>query len=85
MSQYLNMVRVLEKNGFIVTSFLTSEEKIDAFSQRQEYQGNINYFVVLGNEKNSATRRQFDAVHELGHIILHDWYYDLELISREEF
>ncbi|MCA1213863.1 XRE family transcriptional regulator [Bacillus amyloliquefaciens] len=80
-----NMVRVLEKNGFIVTSFLTSEEKIDAFSQRQEYQGNINYFVVLGNEKNSATRRQFDAAHELGHVILHDWYYDLELITREEF
>lgn len=80
-----NIVRVLERNGFIVTSFLTKEEKIDAFSQRQDFNGNVNYFIVLGNEKNSAARRQFDAAHELGHIILHDWSYDLELISREEF
>lgn len=80
-----NMVRQLEKYGFVVTSFATEGRTIDAFSQRQEVNGNEYYFVVLGSDKNSAARRQFDAAHELGHIILHDWSLDLEQVSREEF
>lgn len=80
-----NMVRQLEKNGFIVTSFSTEGRSIDAFSQRQEVNGNEYYFIVVGNDKNTAARRQFDAAHELGHIILHDWSLDLEQVSREEF
>ncbi|MBJ6360920.1 helix-turn-helix domain-containing protein [Paenibacillus sp. GCM10012307] len=80
-----NMVRLLEKNGIIVTSFSTDGEGIDAFSQRQQVEGCDYYFVVLGEDKRSATRRQFDAAHELGHIILHDWTHDIESLSREEF
>lgn len=80
-----NMVRLLEKNGFIVASFLTEGKSIDAFSQRQEVNGDEYYFIVLGSDKNSASRRQFDSAHELGHIILHDWSLDLEQVSREEF
>lgn len=80
-----NMVYILEKNGFIVTSFGTENANIDAFSQRQEVDSEEYYFIVLGSDKNSATRRQFDAAHELGHIMLHDWNADLELVSREEF
>ncbi|MFD0716294.1 helix-turn-helix domain-containing protein [Paenibacillus sp. GCM10027626] len=80
-----NMVYILEKNGFIVTSFGTDNANIDAFSQRQEVDGEEYFFIVLGSDKSSATRRQFDAAHELGHIMLHDWNADLELVSREEF
>ncbi|EGL18109.1 MULTISPECIES: XRE family transcriptional regulator [unclassified Paenibacillus] len=80
-----SMVYVLEKNGFIVTSFGTDNTHIDAFSQRQEVAGAEYFFIVLGSDKSSATRRQFDAAHELGHIMLHDWNNDLELVSREEF
>ncbi|GJM78296.1 hypothetical protein HMSSN139_07920 [Paenibacillus sp. HMSSN-139] len=80
-----NMVYVLEKNGFIVTSFGTDNANIDAFSQRQEVAGDEYFFIVLGSDKSSASRRQFDAAHELGHIMLHDWNTDLELVSREEF
>lgn len=80
-----NMIRLMERNGFIVTSFSTDQRSIDAFSQRQEVNGQEYYFVVVGSGKNSAARRQFDAAHELGHIILHDWSLDLEQVSREEF
>lgn len=80
-----NMIRLLERNGFIVTSFSTERDNIDAFSQRQEVNGDEYYFIVVGNDKNSAVRRQFNAAHELGHIILHDWSLDLEQASREEF
>ncbi|MBW4084094.1 ImmA/IrrE family metallo-endopeptidase [Paenibacillus sp. S150] len=80
-----NMVHLLEKNGFIVSAFQTDGNTIDAFSQRQETNNDDFIFVVLGSNKNSAARRQFDAAHELGHIILHDWFLDLELLTREEF
>lgn len=80
-----NMVHVLEKNGFVVSSFQTDGNSIDAFSQRQLLNSNEFFFVVLGSDKNSATRRQFDAAHELGHVILHNWFTDLESVSREEF
>jgi Zn-dependent peptidase ImmA (M78 family) len=80
-----NMVRLLEKNGVVVTSFSTEGDDIDAFTQHQQVNGEEYYFVVLGNDKNSATRRHFNAAHELGHILLHNWSHDLEIISREEF
>lgn len=80
-----NMVNVLERNGFILTSFTTDKIKIDAFSQRQEIDGQEHYFIILSNDKNTAARRQFDAAHELGHIILHEWNYDLDQLTREEF
>lgn len=28
---------------------------------------------------------QFDIAHELGHILLHNWYEDLECIDKEDF
>ncbi|MDK2919606.1 MAG: hypothetical protein PWQ37_2339 [Candidatus Petromonas sp.] len=80
-----NVIRVLEKNGIIITSFDTESDFIDAFSQKQEINKKEYYFIVLGNDKKSAVRRQFDAAHELGHILLHDWALDIEQISREEF
>lgn len=80
-----NMVRLLEKKGFIVASANTNSSTIDAFNQKQEIQGNDYYFVVLGNDKGSAVRRQFDAAHELGHIILHDPYIDLADLDKDQF
>ena len=50
----------------------------------QDAMGVIGIFVgtiviiVLSDDKNSAVRSNFDAAHELGHILLHDWNLDLE-------
>lgn len=41
--------------------------------------------VVLGTEKPSFVRRQFSAAHELGHIVLHEKFNDLDDASREDF
>lgn len=82
----LNMVALLEKNGVLVTSLPIDGHDIDAFSQRPKYQSQKFFFVMLGSNKNSATRRQFDGSHELGHGVLHEWYdIDLDSVSREEF
>ena len=76
-----DLIQIMERNGIIVTSFKTTSDKIDAFSHKY---GEL-YIVVLSENKNVAARSYFDAAHELGHIMLHDWYEDIEDFSREEF
>lgn len=79
-----DLIYVLEKNGIIVTEISTNSDNIDAYSQQQHINGENRYVVVLGNDKFSATRRQFSAAHELGHIILHDGFLELDNMTKEE-
>lgn len=76
---------LLEKNGIIVASYPVSHDNIDAYSQKINIEGEDKYIIVLSDDKNSAVRSNFDAAHELGHILLHDWNLDLEELSREDF
>ena len=66
-----NMVSLLEKNGIIVGEFATGSRDIDAFYQYYEENNCSTYCVILGADKKSFFRRQFNCAHELGHIILH--------------
>jgi len=79
-----DIIYILEKNGITITSMNTNTENVDAFSQRQDINGEAHYIIVLGNDKGSATRRQFSAAHELGHIIMHDAFLELDCLSKEE-
>ncbi|WP_446897448.1 helix-turn-helix domain-containing protein [Clostridium sp. LBM24168] len=79
-----DMVYLLEKNGMIITSMNTNTDTIDAYSQQQNINGVKYFIVVLGNDKYSAARRQFSLAHELGHIIIHDGFLDIEDLTREE-
>lgn len=76
---------LLEKNGIIVASYPVSQDNIDAYSQKINVEGNDKFIIVLSDDKKSAVRSNFDAAHELGHILLHDWNLDLEELSREDF
>lgn len=80
-----NMVALLEHNGIIVGEFATESREIDAFYQYYEENDRPTYCVVLGTDKKSFFRRQFNCAHELGHILLHERYSDLNEINREEF
>lgn len=80
-----NMVSLLERKGIIVSSLPTESQKIDAFTQIHITNGKKQYCVVLGNDKQSMVRRNFDAAHELGHIILHDDLINVKELSSEEF
>lgn len=80
-----NFPYLLEKNGIIVAAYPVSQDNIDAYSQKINVDGNDRFIIVLSDDKNSAARSNFDAAHELGHILLHDWNIDLEELSREEF
>lgn len=80
-----DMVRLFEENGIIVTTFPTSTDDIDAFSQLIEIDGQDIFLVALSKNKDTAARTHFDIAHELGHIILHEWSEDVEALSREQF
>lgn len=62
-----NIVRLLEKNGVVVTRSFLGDEKIDACS----YWSNCDRpILILSSDKNCAVRNRFDAAHELGHLLL---------------
>lgn len=80
-----DIIPLVEENGCIVTSFATPTDDIDAFSQFVECDDDYIYVIALSKNKSSASRTHFDVAHELGHIILHTWSDDIELLSREQF
>ena len=79
-----NMVNLLENKGVIVSTLNVGKKTIDAFTQVHRINNKEKYCVVLSNDKQSVARRNFDAAHELGHIILHRNIEKLEELSSEE-
>ena len=75
-----NVIDIMEKNGIIVSSMLMNND-IDAYSNVQVIENKQLPVVVLGSDKESAYRRQFSAAHELGHILL-DNFFDLESMGK---
>ncbi len=79
-----NMVNLIENHGIIVSAFDVNSDKIDAFTQVHNISTFPQYCVIVGNNKKSAVRRNFDIAHELGHIILHSNIENLEELSNEQ-
>lgn len=80
-----NFQFVLEQNGIIVTGFDTKENRIDAFSQHTELNNYDVFFICVDQGSKPEGRIRFDLAHELGHILLHPWSENLDLISKDEF
>lgn len=80
-----NLISVVEDHGIFVTTFSTSTNDVDAFSELIECENTPTYLIAYSSNKTSAARIHFDIAHELGHIFLHDWNEDLELLPKEEF
>lgn len=80
-----NLISIVEQHGILVTSFSTSTNDVDAFSQFIDTVDAPTYIIAYSNNKTSAARIHFDIAHELGHICLHEWSEDIEDISKEEF
>ncbi|MEQ7050723.1 XRE family transcriptional regulator [Paenibacillaceae sp. P-4] len=80
-----DIIYLLETKGFVISSLKLDNKMIDAFGSQHEIHGKLYYSIVLGNDKRSFYRRQFDVAHELGHKVLHDPYLNIEDLSKEEF
>lgn len=67
-----NLITVLEQNGIVVSTIKNAKREIDAYTQVHTVSGDgMQYCIVIEDGKNSMSRRNFSAAHELGHIILH--------------
>lgn len=64
-----NVIGLLESNGIIVASDELGADTLDAFSDAKGM--GDTPFVILGSDKAVAVRSRLDAIHELGHLILH--------------
>lgn len=71
-----DLMFLIEKSGIFVFEKAIGEE-IDAYSLWTQ---NERPYIILGNMKRSAVRRNFDIAHELGHLLLH---YRLEFTSLD--
>ena len=80
-----NLISVVEQHGILVTSFATSTDDVDAFSQFVATADVPTYLIAYSNNKTSASRIHFDIAHELGHICMHEWSDDIENLTKEEF
>lgn len=74
-----DLMYTLEMSGiYIVEKNLGPE--IDAYSTITD---DGRPFIILGNIKKSAVRRNFDLAHELGHLLLHTAI-DMETLTKQE-
>ncbi len=80
-----NIIHEVEQRGILVTSFSTTTDDVDAFSQMIDIDGESKFLIGYSSNKTSAARIHFDIAHELGHICLHEWSEDVEQLDREEF
>jgi len=76
----INLARVLEQNGIILCKTSSTMTHIDAFSRRWKDRPAI----FLAAYSKSAVRQRFDMAHELGHLLLHQWIDDAELLNPQK-
>lgn len=79
-----NLIDEMEKHGIFVNSVFTNTKHIDAYSQIQQVDGKTTAVVILGSDKDNAFRRNFSAAHELGHLLLDD-FYNVDDLSKLEY
>mgnify|MGYP001187626527 CR=1 FL=1 len=72
-----NLMFLVEKSGVFIFEKAIGED-IDAYSLWTKEE---RPFIILGNLKRSAARRNFDIAHELGHLLLH---YRVEFTSLDK-
>lgn len=78
-----NLIDIMERHGIIITNAFEENRDIDAYSHVDVINHNSVPIVVLGYEAN-IFRQQFNAAHELGHILT-DGKYELEELSKAEY
>lgn len=74
-----NMVALLEQIGVVVASEPMETTQLDGLSR---WGSDGRPYVLLASDKQSFARRQFDAAHELAHLLLHRRVSEDELVEH---
>lgn len=80
-----NVLSLLEYNGIIVTDTNVNTKGALAFTQKQTTDKNTRYIVSLGNDKKSATTRNYDLAYELAYMVSVEAGIQAKKFSKDEF
>ena len=80
-----NMVTLLEVNGISISGMNVDKKGSVSFTQKQSIDRNSRYLVCLGNDRKSATIRNFDLAYELAYIVSIEAGIPSKKFSKEEF
>ena len=81
-----DIVYLVEDKGIIVNAFHSETGDVDAYNQLISCDGEDLHIIGYSNNKTSAARIHFDIAHELGHMMLHDPYVEIDKEEdKEEF
>ncbi len=72
----VDMVALMERIGVVIASEAMETDQLDGLSR---WGSDGRPYVLLANDKQSYARRQFDAAHELAHLLLH------RAVTEDEF
>ena len=80
-----NMVTLLEINGIVISNINIDKKGAMSFTQKQSVDKVSRYLISLGNDKKSATIRNFDLAYELAYIVANEANIQLKKFSKDEF
>jgi Zn-dependent peptidase ImmA (M78 family)/DNA-binding XRE family transcriptional regulator len=76
----LRLGELLESHGIVLSRASLRDDHLDAFSCLVSSRP----FIFLGADKNDRARSRFDAAHELGHLLLHQYSTERHLSDSED-
>ena len=80
-----NMVTLLEINGIAISGINVDKRGAMSFTQKQSVDKVSRHLISLGNDKKSATIRNFDLAYELAYIVANEVNIQLKKFSKDEF
>ncbi|MGL5312766.1 MAG: XRE family transcriptional regulator [Peptostreptococcaceae bacterium] len=80
-----NMVTLLEVNGIAISGMNIEKKGAVSFTQKQSIDKKSRYLVSLGNDRKSATIRNYDLAYELAYIVSVDAGIPAKKFSKDEF
>ncbi|WP_042276993.1 XRE family transcriptional regulator [[Clostridium] dakarense] len=80
-----NMTTLLEVNGIAISSINVDKKGSMSFTQKQSIDKVSRYLVSLGNDRKSATIRNFDLAYELAYIVSTEANIPSKKFSKDEF
>lgn len=80
-----NMVSLLESNGVLLSGINIDRKGASPYTQKQSLNKEYLYVIALGNDKKSATIRNYDLAYELAYIISNELNIPSKKFNADEF
>ena len=80
-----NMVSLLESNGILISGINIDRKGASPYTQKQILNKESLYVIALGNDKKSATIRNYDLSYELAYIISNELNIPSKKFNLDEF